>query len=130
MPFECVIDRDRRLVQTTWTGELGFEDVRAYFEKLNQDPHFEPSFDQLCDFRQVSKWNLTFDALNVLRDFDPFSANSKRAMVAPGDVAYGLGRMYEAIKGGGFVVFREMSPARTWLGLESAEKARGSGSSG
>lgn len=124
MAIQYSIDRARRMVFTTWSGQVTYEELSAYLEQLRNDPNFDPNLDQLVDLSNVSVIKLTFDTLNSIRQVDPFSAESKRAVVAPKDVAYGLSRMYEALKGGGFTVFRAMEPARAWLGLESVQGAQ------
>ena len=129
MPVQYSIDRARRIVFTTWNGKVSFEQLRAYLHDLSTDPGFDPSFDQLIDLSEAAEIQLNYDTLMAIREVDPFSAESKRAMVAPGDVAYGLGRMYEALKGGGFTVFRDMETAAAWLELET-RRAKGSGTSG
>ena len=128
MPIHYSIDRGRRIVFTTWSDQLTYEELRAHLDELRSDPNFDPSFDQLINLSDVSVIRLTFNNLSAIKDHDPFSLESRRAVVAPRDVAYGISRMYETIRGGGLTVFRSMEPARTWLGLDlQVTKGQGKG---
>src|SRR5205085_6189435 len=115
------IDRARRIVFTNWNGEVSVRDLEAYLKRLNSDPDFDSALDQLVDTTDVSAMNFSYNSLNTIQHLDPFSMSSKRAIVAPSDITYGFARMYSAIRGGRFTVFRNMNEAVEWLGTEMNE---------
>ena len=55
-----------------------------------------------------------------LAERDPFAAGSRRAIVATGNLVYGMSRMYMAYsdgQGAEMRVYRSLEAARQWLGL-------------
>ncbi len=67
---------------------------------------------------------MTVDGVRTMVDLNPWGRGSRRAAVAPSDLAFGLARMYEALtqlEHGEFQVFRTMNEAMEWLGLTSVQ---------
>jgi hypothetical protein len=58
------IDKDRRLVCSTWSGVLTADEVLAQQRQLVNDPDFDPSFSQYSDFTGVRAVDL--NAVNGL----------------------------------------------------------------
>jgi hypothetical protein len=50
MAAKYEIDRSRRLVLTTASGELSPKDIQGHMDRLTGDPDFDPDFYQLADF--------------------------------------------------------------------------------
>jgi len=115
------IDVARGLVLTREWGELSDEDLRGLYERIRSDPAFDPSFRQLCDLRAVTKITTSADTLRFLAQSSIFQAGVRRAFVVDREVDFGLARLfqtYSECEGGTVEVFRNMSEAETWLGLE------------
>lgn len=120
MPASFRIDLVRKLVSTTISGVITFEEVVALAVALKGDPLFHPAFAELLDLRQATFSSLTFQELRLLaRTIDPFSSTALRAIVATDDLIYGTSRMYQAVRDqeNNIQVFRNLEDARRWLGL-------------
>jgi hypothetical protein len=101
VPAYFRIDKERRLVMSTFSGVFTFADGFAHQEKLFKDPEFDPTFSQLLDCVHVTKPDLGPDDIRRLAQRTIFSPDSRRAILVAGDLAFGLARM--------FVVFRELA---------------------
>jgi len=122
MSVEYQIDPVRQVVFTRCCGLLTITEMWDACRRLRSDPAFDPDQRQLIDLVEVTGMDTPSDALqHFARDGDPFSGKSRRAVVAPQSFAYGIARMYEALredKGPGELqVFRTRSEAAEWLGL-------------
>jgi len=97
-----------------------------HMEQLLNDPDFDPKFSQLADFSEVSRFDLTGDDVRELANKTVFSPQSRRAFIARGDLAFGLGRMFETLRDlkgeSGICIFREKEDALNWV-LGKAKRA-------
>ena len=127
MPITIVIDVANRVVITKCVGNLTFAEMREAAHGLARDPQFRPEFSQLVDLNQVSKLSLSFAEISTFKQsFDPFSEVARRAVAAPNNVTYGVGRMYESLtNSANFSVFRTIEEARKWLGLSELSAESG-----
>ena len=59
------------------------------------------------------------DLQTIAYEMDPFPSTSRRALVAPEGLMYGIARMYQMVQGDDNIyVFQVRDEALTWLGLE------------
>lgn len=125
MPASYRIDPARRLVLTHSWGVLMDQDVRDVYASIRQDPGFEPTFQQLCDLRDVTGISASVDTLRDLARSHIFAAGTKRAFVVARDVDYGMARLFQAYVAEGVVleVFRDIEKAEAWLGLRTGQPA-------
>ena len=124
MPVSYRIDTARRLVLTNGGGTLTDEEIRTHVHELTIDPEFDPSFHQLADFREVTSVELTSPGVRAVAGKNPWQVGARRALVCDQDVLFGIARMFELFSAGGedeIQVFREMSDAQAWLGLDKTE---------
>lgn len=122
MPTEYKI-KDGVVVSRT-SGKFTFDEAKDFRTKLAADPAYNPESPHLIDFSEVEDVDLTFEEIRQLAFADPFGNRARRAIVAPGNHAYGIARMYEAlVRAGGspLEVFRDIKAARKWLGLQQTE---------
>ena len=120
MPASFRIDTELSTIFSTGAGALSDDDLRGHQKQLLGDPAFDPSFNQLWDFRQVAQVDVSSEALRELAAARSFTPSAKRAVVAPGEVLYGLARMFQMRHDGApeeFRVFRDIHEAEDWLGL-------------
>ena len=57
VPVSYNVDRQQKMVLTTWSGVVTEEEILAYQRQLRNDPDFDASFSQysdLTDVREVS----------------------------------------------------------------------------
>lgn len=125
MPVTYRIDVENGVVVTAASGSPTAQDILACRATMAADPDFSPDMKQLVDMTQLDKVLASSADLRQLAEADPFSTGALRAIVAESDVTFGVGRMYELLveKPGAVVkVFRDISDARAWLGIETAER--------
>ncbi len=114
------MDTGRRVVFTTMTGILSFEQVVSHAVALKGDSKFHPSFSELLDLSGVTQSELTFEELvKLAHTIDPFSPRARRAIVTDNELMYGTSRIYQAMREqeSNIRVFRRIDEAHSWLGL-------------
>jgi hypothetical protein len=123
MPMSYEIDGERSLVRCRTWGRLTNEELRDHYREISADPHFDPSFRQLGDLRDVDLGLLDAGAVREVAASRVFAPGVRRALVAPTDHAYGLSRIFAAYADTGLQevqVFRDMAAAERWLDLEES----------
>lgn len=127
MPIEYKVDHARRLVWATGRGTLTGDDVMGYQRDVWSSPDVR-GYNELMDMREVERIDMA--SAKRLKELASLSASmdapaqSKFAIVASKDEAFGLSRMYEtyrrledrSTKQVG--VFRTMDEAWEFLGLK------------
>jgi hypothetical protein len=126
MPAQYTIDKAHRTVYMTITGKLDMGDVKEVVARLRNDPDFDPDFKELVDGSQMQLPNLFYDDFKAISDsVDPFSEKSRRAIVAPEGVLYGISRMYQMIRGGENTrVFNDREKALAWLEADGIDQVK------
>ncbi len=131
MPLTYRIDTEHHVVMATATGILSIDDLFEYQRDAWAQNEVR-GFDELVDMRNVDLVNPPPTA--HLRGFTEFAASmdesigeSRLAIVAKGDLDFGLARMFQAFrelnpKSKKIVqVFRSLSDALAFLGLSDAD---------
>lgn len=127
MPISYQIDRKRRLVISRPHGVVRDADMISHQEALAADPDFDPTFDQLIEPDGVTAFEASTATYRRLASSSPFRAGSRRAVVAPTEMGYGLSRMFEMrteSTGSLVCVFRTAEEARRWLFESAPEPGR------
>jgi hypothetical protein len=129
MPAQFVINGDYRVVFSRGAGVLTYDDITGHMDRLSSDPRFNPDFNQIIDYTDVTELALTVQHVKHLAKRNNFSAKSRRAYVVTVDLHFGLSRMFASLREAegepGIIVFREMPPAIIWADVpaEVAQKA-------
>jgi len=123
MPWTYVIDRHRRLIVSTGSGRLTFAEAKTHDEQLENDPDFDPDFNQIIDFTALTAFEVSTVEAKRLASRANFSAKSRRALVASSPEVFGMGRLmetYHAMAGGRAetCIFYDRDEALKWLGIE------------
>jgi len=129
MPIEHAIDHARRLVIARGRGTLTDQDIFGYQSAVWSNAEVA-GYDELMDMTDVEHIRLqSMDRVQQLAKvsagMDAPSSTSKFAIVAPDDVAFGLGRMYQTYRSldkrstKEVGVFRSWNEALAFLGRES-----------
>jgi hypothetical protein len=66
MPAFYKIDKERKLVMTTYSDVLTLAEALGHQEKLPKDRDFDPSFSQLFDVTHVTDVQLTAEDVRTL----------------------------------------------------------------
>jgi len=119
MQVERTIDPVARVVTLTVSGYLGDEGLLSLADQLADAPDVEPDFSLLIDLRQANGLNVTSAGVRklVARPL-VLSAESRRAVVVPSHLGFGMARMYEMLRedrGGATRAFRDYDEARRWV---------------
>ena len=103
MPIRYEIDHERRLVRARASGILTDDDVFGYQRDAWSKPEVA-GYDELVDMSAVVRVALPSvqrmrDLARLSSDMDPRGRPPRFAIVAPGDLAFMLGRLYKGIRG-------------------------------
>ena len=123
MSIRYRIDLKQEIVYITADGILTDDQLRKFLKKLLRDTDFHPNFNRLADYRAVESFELTGTDVRRLAGAKGTtkSEGSRRAFVVSSDLAYGMARMFQSLADDSPVtieVFKDMTEARKWLGLE------------
>ena len=124
MPFSYVVYIEDRLVISTGSGRVTWEEIRERQDQTKSDPDFNPEFNQIVDLRAVTGFDMTTDQAEMLASRMIFATPSKRAFVAASPAVFGVGRMWEVFSElsenrSQIRVFYDLPSALRWLDLES-----------
>lgn len=124
MPIQYTIDVPRRLVISRVTSRVTADDFFAYQQTVWTQPAVS-GFDELVDMTEAAEIEgATGDAISAFAGFSSemdSASPTKLAIIAPGDLFFGLARMYEAYRETAphstrkVGVFRTRAEAETWL---------------
>lgn len=125
MPCTFELDAAARLRVHSYTGIVDDAVTIAAYTALVETPGYRNDVNDLVDMTHVDRLEVTAEAMmRVISLFAPIDAlgvRTKLAIVAPNDLAYGVGRMYEMLRGEDtpevVQVFRAMDDARHWIAL-------------
>ena len=124
MPYGYVIDKERRLVISTASGQVTSTDIKSHEDRLTSDPDFNPEFNQFVDGSAATALDISVDEAKTFAQRVYFSPRSRRAFFALSPAIYGMLRLmwahHEIAKAQEQIgVFYERNEALKWLGLEA-----------
>lgn len=125
MPIEFYCDHERRIVFARAKGILTDEEVFSY-QKEVWSREDTIGYDEVIDMSGVEiiaskSGDRMRDLATLSASMDSRSSRTKFAIVAPDDLAYGMGRMYETYRTMDerstreVAVFRGMEEAMAWI---------------
>ena len=104
---------------STLSGELTFAEALAHQRNLSADPDFDPTFAHIADFSYATLAKISSDEMVKFAQRSIFSPEARRALILPNLADYGLGRMYETLRGlqgqTGVGAFRTLEEALDWV---------------
>ncbi len=121
MPISSHIDHANDLTTLNATEDFTFDEVMALVKMF----YDQPTKNALMDLTAASEPNFSADEIrqianHKLRIENPDRIDGKTAIVAPEDLVYGLGRMFQSLSEMNKVpfevrIFRTMAEAEDWL---------------
>ena len=121
MKVERTIDPEARVVLFKVSGALGDAELLQLAAELESIPEVEPDFALLIDLREAHGREVTGLGVRALAARPlVLSTESRRAVVVPSVLGFGMARMYELLseqRGGGPRVFRDYDQAQRWVEL-------------
>ena len=124
MPVQVVVDRNKKLVVTTYSGEVTNADVARQIAEIKQQAPYGSGYRAITDFTEVTQFEVSSDEIRSVADSKSPLAQAQRVMVAPSDVTYGTSRMFQMLAGQtrpNITVVRTLDEAYTVLGIEPGE---------
>jgi hypothetical protein len=122
MPIHYRIDSARKLVYTTFEGEITDQLVLQHANKIQSDPEIDGSFVELIDANTISMSGVSGSGLRaVAAALTDLKTIGKIAILVSRDVEFGLARMIEMLADESpteIRVFRAEVDARSWLDVE------------
>lgn len=119
MPAFYKIDKQRRFVLSTLSGEITYAEALAHQRNLSADPDFDPAFSHIADFTYASLARISSEEMIKFAQRSIFSPDARRAAILPNLADYELGRMYETLRGlegqSGIRAFRTLEEALDWI---------------
>lgn len=119
MRIERQVDLVDRVVVLRVVGDLGDEELVGLASELENAPDVKPDFSLLIDLRQANGKNVTSAGVRALAERSlVLSRASRRAVVVPSALGFGMARMYEMLReqrGGATQVFSDFDEARRWI---------------
>jgi hypothetical protein len=137
MPITYTVDHERRLVRVSGAGIFSDDDVFGYQREIMARADVL-GYDELVDMTNVIRIALPSfervkDLARLSAEMDPKHPPGRFAIVAPGDVAFMLGRLYKGIRSvvpgatREIGVFRTHEEAEAFLGRPRAQPAGSAG---
>jgi len=125
MPILHTINRDLKLVMSSWVGDISDSDLLPSYRKLYDDASWQPGFSEIVDLRDAELSSVTSEALRRLASMvDGYTRGKceqfKTAVIAPSNLPFGIARMYEVYADTSpedVKVFRDLKPAFEWIGI-------------
>lgn len=128
MPTKLSIDTKGRIVYSSYYGDMTTTDLTQHIAAIRKHADFNPDFDELIDASGVTSFDVPSDDVRELASHDsPFHAHAKRVLVAPQDLVFGLGRMFQTFgseQRPHFIVVRTLDEGYRRLGRERLPKAQ------
>lgn len=103
MPSQHVIDESLRLITTAWSGVAVDNELIDALKKYQREIRSRyNSYNEILDLRQVTSFELTSRGIKALAQIashaDAPDVRTKLAIIVDTNLAFGLGRMYEAYR--------------------------------
>jgi hypothetical protein len=118
VPIEYTIDVEKRLVESTITGEVSVDEALSFWRQLPKDPRYQPDFRSLSDYTRAAPFKATGEDIWRLAEALPIAPGARRAILVASDLHYGFGRIVESVRGApgiAIAVFRDRAEAIAWL---------------
>ena len=113
------IEPEQRIIFSTWSGIVTYDEAIAATNALLLDRQFNPHYNRIYDVREVTEVRLTKASLMELAQIDPIYPSERRAVVATNPSVFGVGRMYGLLTGkeekGSFRVVSDIQQALDWF---------------
>src|SRR5262247_2836656 len=125
MPISYTVDHDHRLVRVKGAGVFSDDDVFGYQREIMARTDVL-GYDELVDMTNVLRIDLPSfqrvkDLAELSAEMDPRHPPGRFAIIAPGDVAYMLGRLFKGVRAlvpgatRELGIFRTPEEAEAWL---------------
>jgi hypothetical protein len=128
VPAVVKIDPQRRVVCSTFYGEVKGEDLVRHRSSIAEDPDFDRDFCEIVDFSDARVAAISADTLRALANTPSlFNESVLHIVVTPGEAALALARNYQSLARStrpNLVVVRTLDEAYEVLKSRASERLR------
>lgn len=128
MPFSIRIDKERKLIVSTFLGRFTPEVILEGRRALGQEPGFDPSFAHILDLTGVTQVEIRGPAVERLsQDRTMFDKESVQVIVAPEKLKFELAKLFKrrsAKERPALEITRTLEAALALVALRKAKAAR------
>jgi hypothetical protein len=128
VPISFEIRPAARLVYVKCTGVVSLEEILRYETVVVTDAEFDAEYIEVLDLRTAERLEVSRDEVARIvgyeKNHERYIGKRKVAFIAPADLEFGLGRMYEMMEHESPMetqVFRNIDTACEWTGLSPAD---------
>lgn len=122
MPISHRIDSTKKVVYTTFEGEITEQQFVRHAKEVSSDPKLDGSFVELIHAETSSMSGVTSSGVREAADVLRASTGIRKiGILASRDIEFGLARMIQLLVAESLVeirAFREQAEAMSWLGIE------------
>jgi hypothetical protein len=98
MPVVVEVDALHKIARRTYSGVVTSDDLLGSIHQYALIAGFDTSFDEIMDFREVTNIDVLIEDIHKCAITPvPFTAHTKRIILAPQQAIYGLARMYQIV---------------------------------
>lgn len=118
MPFHTSFDEQLLMMRASFAGVVGEEDFLKAFDELRAEPRNHVEIPDLIDFDGVADITASVNTIRDLAQECLLGKTARMAINAPQDFAYGVARMYIAMRTSGdreIAIFRSRPEAEDWI---------------
>jgi hypothetical protein len=121
MSVHYTYNKEKDILYGTIGDNVTIDELKIILTEISSSKEFPPDVKALWDIRKLdfSKINADFGKQLILaRKKNTSRGNTKIAILADQDLAYGMSRMYESMSEGmpqTIMVFKELEKAEDWL---------------
>ena len=118
------IDSQRRIVYSSFAGEVNDDHLLEQGWAIKQHPDFNPDFDEIADFTNVAEIKVTVGCINsIAKSESLFRPSARHLIVAPQELAFAISRMYQSMAARtrpNVIVVRTLAEALEFLGISDS----------
>ena len=125
MPIDYRVNHELHVVFGRAYGIVSGEDLIKFARNLSDDSTFDIGFSFLFDMQAVGNLTMSSDFIRRFANVRVFDEKSRRAIVAPNSLVFGMARMYQAYRDSPpevLSIFRTKREACDWLGIPYTEE--------
>jgi hypothetical protein len=116
---------DQKVAYIKAWGKVTVDEIMIEGARMFAETEWENGFNILCDYREITEFNPVCEDVQRVVDQDkkhePLFDKSKCAVVAKGDLVFGISRMWEILSQDtnlSTMVFRDIREAINWLEMD------------
>lgn len=123
MTLQMTIDNDQGTIFFKRTGEMNPDELKKCIKNFKSNPDFSEVNKVLYDVSSTEFSYITcVDIRSYALNYKAYLDGIKVAVIASGDVSFGLSRMFEAFSNNeNILITKTMSEAMAWLGVYSSD---------